>query len=145
MEEMLKEMGAVGGVLRNAFDCMEIAEEEMEKAKVEIFMALTPPDGMSELAPWVYRAHARELCMRKRNAMDLRPGTAAECLTALSTILNEHPLTSIAQNLMQWCWVLCEGPKVEGIDVVYSTQLAFDYEDMCQKLAKEDRNGEAGS
>ena len=68
--DLLFKVGA--GRFASIFDCLVIAEEEVAAAKAAhpgvdlsgVFLALCPPPGFTELAPEVYRSHARELVAR---------------------------------------------------------------------------------
>lgn len=96
------------GVLRNLFDCMEIAEEEIAAAKAiapdgvtekridDAFRYLSPSDLLQNKTLELYRAHAHEIIARVAAGEDLRPGTEAEVLAALCESSLAAPLNSIA-------------------------------------------------
>lgn len=82
------------------FDKMEIAENEIAKAKErypedaerlhDCFKLMCPSAPLSDRPDKLYRAHCRELLERVHNNIDARPGTAAEVLAIMSTWSLEH-------------------------------------------------------
>lgn len=82
------------GAAELAFRCMEIAEEEIAFARARhpvsqkeinsAFRFLCPPDTLRHVSSEVYRHHCRELLERVTRKADMRLGTDAECLCALS-------------------------------------------------------------
>lgn len=81
---------------------MEIAEEEITQAMqqhplkaallFDSFLTVTPTLNMTTLTPQVYRAHVRELLDRVIHKQDVRPGTLAEVMIALSEASLHAPL-----------------------------------------------------
>jgi len=101
VDRLLREMP---GPIAGAFERMEIAEEEMERAGIsrtprDCFRHLCPPEAMQGMADWMYRAHARELCQRAAKNGDLRPGTLAEVVCALHHVSLKSPLKHDAGGL----------------------------------------------
>ena len=82
------------GAAEFAFRCMEIAEEEIAFARARYpvfekqinaaFRFLCPPDSLRSVSSEVYRHHCCELLERVARKADMRLGTDAECLCALS-------------------------------------------------------------
>lgn len=92
--------------IAKVFALMGVAEEEILAAKRrtrdaaarkrahDAFKHLAPPEGMSALADWVYRAHARELLDRALAGQDLRPATKPEVMMALMRASLRAPLAA---------------------------------------------------
>lgn len=108
---------------RSAFSQMRAAEEELRRAFPErgsepdgLFGALCPrPEfRLWSRAPGVYRAHARELCVRAERRLDMAPGTDAECLLALSDMSLKAPLNATGTALYESLFKRVTGRAVEG-------------------------------
>lgn len=94
--------GEVGSVVRFTFDCMGVAEEELKKAEASAaFPLLCPTPLLVGKSLNLYRSHARELIARFKAKEDTRPGTDAECLTALLHGALKAPLDSTAAALAE--------------------------------------------
>jgi hypothetical protein len=103
LREFLGGEGVMSGILQ-AFERMEIAEEEISRAKEihperseEIhasFLLLQPSPILSGYPDEVYRAHCREILGRRASDPpgDPRWGTAAEVLAGLMEALMRAPL-----------------------------------------------------
>lgn len=88
---------------------MAIAEEEIEMAVQQhplkaallrdAFLTVVPTFNMPTLAVEVYRAHVRELLDRIAHKQDVRPGTLAEVMIALSETSLHVPLHHTAAYL----------------------------------------------
>jgi len=89
-EAMSSILGGFALPIRSVFALMSVAEECITQAGLEgdraIFGELLPPEGMSEAAEWIYRAHCVEFCKTRRL------GTNAEVLLALHVGSQKHPL-----------------------------------------------------
>lgn len=93
-------------VIRSTFRRMEIAEDEIARAKEAFplkaeaihnaFRYLCPTKPLECLSDDVYRQHCRELLKRIVDGADLRLGTAAEVLALLSAASLEAPPTRTA-------------------------------------------------
>lgn len=93
----------LGGVISSTFRRMEIAEAEItdgrrrhpgaESAIFESFKYLVPPPLLRDTGDELYRLHCRELIERVGKGRDLRPGTAAEVVAALSGLSQMAPPT----------------------------------------------------
>jgi len=92
---------ALGGAVRNAFDLMEIAEEEIASYKEKFpdkedelhgsFMKVVPPDGMEKLTDKVYRHHCQQIL--NWVAHDRKVGTTdAQVIMALSAMTVQFPV-----------------------------------------------------
>lgn len=89
----------------SAFARMEIAEEEISRAKRNFpkmakvidraFKALCPTDPIRAKSDEVYRRHARELLVRAASGVDLRPPTSVELLCVALDSSLKAPLGSI--------------------------------------------------
>ena len=92
--ELLNHLSQPTNSVGFTFLCMEIAEQEIAAAKqrhpllsVQIhdaFRWLCPTEPLRGLDEAVYRHHCRELLERIVNGQDLSPGTAGECIAAVS-------------------------------------------------------------
>ncbi len=89
--------------VRNTFQCMDIAQEEMERAELlhgdqkekikDAFLDLMP--GMFVGRPdQLYRSHCRELLGRVVSGADLCPGTRAEAMLAMHATSLLAPLNA---------------------------------------------------
>jgi len=121
-------MGSMGSTVQSTFRRMEIAEEEIAKAKSgaspeaaarvhEAFKDLVPGPALQPLSDDVYRAHARELCHRARAGGDLSEPTEAECLAVLMATSGVAPLTADGAALAERLFhnvMLCEVPGAVG-------------------------------
>ena len=121
-------MGSMGNAVQSTFRRMEIAEEEIEKAKSgaspeeaarvhETFKDLLPGPVLRPLSDDVYRAHARELCLRAKAGGDLSEPTEAECLAVLMATSGVAPLTADGAALAERLFrnvMLCEVPGAVG-------------------------------
>lgn len=95
--------GRIGSVVSATFRRMEIAEEEITDGRhrhpsranaiFESFKHLVPPPLLRDLGDELYRLHCRELIERVGKGRDLRPGTAAEVVAALSGLSQIAPPT----------------------------------------------------
>src|SRR5258708_3531856 len=84
----------VASAVSFTFDCMKVAEEEIESAKLRFpleveradkaFKILCPPPCMRGLSDLVYRSHARELIERVVLGGDTRLATRAEQMAVLA-------------------------------------------------------------
>ena len=121
-------MGDLGPIVKSTFRRMEIAEEEIARAKKgaspevaarvhEAFKDLVPGAALQPLSDDVYRAHARELCLRAKAGGDLSEPTEAECLAALMATSGVAPLTrdgaALAERLFHNV-MMCEVPGAIG-------------------------------
>lgn len=94
-----------------AFERMEIAEEEVRRARrlhpdardrlEAAFPRLVPPDLMVNKAREVYRCHVRELLGRVVDGHDLTPGTDAEVMCVLSLLSLDAPLNATHATLYE--------------------------------------------
>jgi hypothetical protein len=121
-------IGDLGSTVQSTFRRMEIAEEEISKAKAgaspeeaarvhEAFKELAPGPALHPLSDDVYRAHARELCLRARAGGDLLEPTEAECLAVLMATSGVAPLTADGAALAERLFrnvMLCEVPGAVG-------------------------------
>jgi hypothetical protein len=100
---------SLGAALTDIFDLMQYAEEEIEamaqarpeaaqRIRTEGFRYIAWHPG-TQVTEAVYRAHARELLERLVEGLDLRPGTRAECLMAMSGASQRAPLNATATRL----------------------------------------------
>lgn len=95
--------GRIGSVVSATFRRMEIAEKEIADgcrrhpsradAIFESFKHLVPPPLLRDLGDELYRLHCQELIERVGKGRDLRPGTAAEVVAALSGLSQMAPPT----------------------------------------------------
>lgn len=96
-------LGPLETGLDRLFRFMEIGESEIDKAKGrhperadaihDAFRYLSPTDVID--TEMLYQAHAREIVERVAGGSDLRPGTAAEVLGALSKLTLVAPPTRV--------------------------------------------------
>jgi hypothetical protein len=103
-------------ITKATFSCMEIAEEEIARAKLDhpdkrdllhqTFRLLCPSEGMGALDPAVYRDHAREIVARVAVGEDTRLGTRAEALVGFSVLSHRSPLTRVAGHAF---WLIFDG------------------------------------
>lgn len=151
--------GAGGGVIVRVFALMKIAEDEILAAKRRahspearervrnVFGHLAPPAGMSVLADWVYRAHARELLDRALAGQDLRPATKSAVMLALMHGSLKAPLTQDYAALYERLFC-ATAPTELCIDFDATPRGSYEgavdeiYRDMRRKFAVEDRSGE---
>lgn len=113
---------AVSAAFARMGDAEELLEEFGMSKRPGCFMLLAPPAGMAELDPRVYRAHARELLERLRNAgparrtadKDLDVPTKAELLVALSNFSFKAPPSAVSARLMHKLFVDVMGTSVDG-------------------------------
>jgi|ERR1700742_253971 len=118
--------GASGlfAVMAEAFDQMELAEDEIRKAQdrhpahrdrlYHSFSLLKPNMGLERMASeMVYRAHCRELLERVVAGTDTRPGTAAEVCCVMLETTKLAPLTSAAAGLYMRMWSACGFPELD--------------------------------
>ena len=108
---------------RSAFSQMDLAVAELRCAFGE---QGNEPDGMFRtLCPrpefrfhsWseeVYRAHARELCVRAEKRLDMAPATDAECLLALADMSLKEPLNPTGTALYESPFKRVMGQSVPG-------------------------------
>lgn len=78
-----------------AFDCMEVAEEEIRRAGTvprNAFAACCPTPILRGLGLDLYRAHAKEIIQRVKNRRDLAPATDAELCAVMSRTSLDAPL-----------------------------------------------------
>lgn len=116
LDKMVEHVPEMRPVAR-AFRFMAIAEEEMRDAMRRYplqqrvvwncFMVLMP-GRLIDYGEQLYRAHCQELLDRAVDDQDLRPGTRAEVLAAISTATLRSRLTSdvehLALNLASELW-----------------------------------------
>lgn len=110
MSALVSALGPHSGTIGAVFDLMEVAEEEISAAKVRhpkaaesldsAFSALSP-EGFTGFGRELYRAHARELLDRVAAGGDVRLGTTAEVLAALSKVAGAAPLTQLGQAVFE--------------------------------------------
>jgi hypothetical protein len=104
------------GTVTAVFTAMSIAEEEIgaipRLQQGDLFLHLVPTAALRGKSPEVYRAHARELVERRRAGEDLRPGTDAEIMAALSDMSLKAPLTRNAQALYEQLFTAVYGEDV---------------------------------
>ena len=125
---MIEALGLGGSTIERTFALMRVAEEEIAEAKLRHpawadaldggFRALCPPEGMSGFDEKVYRAHVRELLGRVATpgfrADDVRLGTHAEAMLALSAGSLRHPLEAAHQALFEKLFAEVMGFSVDG-------------------------------
>lgn len=97
-------------------DLATVARDEIEKAKREapehgdelgrLFPVLVPGE-VGRFGVTLYRVHARELCERVLDGLDLRPGTDAELLVVLSNASMRAPLTVEPAALFEAVFARC--------------------------------------
>lgn len=97
-------------------DLSQVAHEEIESAKREspehgaelrrLFPVLVPGE-VGRFGATLYRVHARELCERVLDGLDLRPGTDAEILAVLSNASLKAPLTVEPAALFEAVFARC--------------------------------------
>jgi hypothetical protein len=116
---------ARSNVIRQAFDSMEIAEQEIARAMAECssaegkrringtFLALKPPMQFVHRAEQVYRAHCRELIARAERGEDLDVGTKAEALCAVLDTALKAPLRTTAAAVAELLFVAVFGKSVD--------------------------------
>jgi hypothetical protein len=116
---------AATNVIRQAFDSMEIAEQEIARAMQQCsteqarkrvngaFMALKPPTQFVHRAEQVYRAHCRELLARAERGEDLDLGTKAEALCAVLDTALKAPLRTTAGAVAEQLFVAVFGKSVD--------------------------------
>ena len=105
-EDLLKKLlpDGVFSTAGKVFDLVEVAEEEIARAKHEhperadaidaSFQEHLFPGDLARFSKRVYRAHAREIIGRIVKDEDPKLGTMAECVVALSLASLKAPLTS---------------------------------------------------
>lgn len=113
----------LGGWIKSAFDCMEMAEEEIARAQKrfpdkkqeiwESFMLLSPTEVLEGKTDRVYRAHARELLERVGRGQDTRKGTAAELLCAMLAAATAAPLNAQGAALTERLFTIVMGRKLD--------------------------------
>lgn len=115
----------------SVFDSMEIAEDEINKAKVRhpdradavhrAFRYLVPSDQRLMRSEILYRAHCAELLDRVAADEDLKAGTDAECILGLSLASLNAPIGQDATALYMRLLAKLDPAFVEGIvsDVGY--------------------------
>ncbi len=93
----------IRGRVRDAFDCMGVAEEEMAAAKADgtLFAALVPTAPLLGKSLDLYRAHARELVQRAAAGAELEPATEAELLSVMLETALTAPLKREGQALAE--------------------------------------------
>ena len=97
--------------VRTTFERMEIAEEEIEAAKIRhpkesesihrAFGLLCPSNPIRDLSDDVFRFHCREILDRVASGQDVRQGTTAELLGFLSEASQMAPPTRVSALLYQ--------------------------------------------
>jgi hypothetical protein len=103
--------GPLTSILDGAFRKMEIAEEEIAKAKRRspehaerlhrAFLLLCPSEALASAAERLYRLHCRELLARVAAGDDTRTATNAELASVLSVLSLAAPLDRSA-TLLYW-------------------------------------------
>jgi hypothetical protein len=96
-------------VVRNTFDLMEIAEDEIAVAKkaqpratvLDRSFALLLPTQDIMNTDWLYRAHCRELLTRLVKGEDTRPGTDVEVIAAVASVTLKTPVVSAVAGLYE--------------------------------------------
>jgi hypothetical protein len=130
------------------FRCMEIVEEELAgRDQPGAFMLLCPNDVLGGKAEWLYRSHVRELLDRLEIGMDTRPGTDAECLAALMTVVTAMPVTERARAAVHELWsrVAPDGIKERGLGDLPPTREVWEgsneecIEDVRKRMAQPER------
>jgi hypothetical protein len=109
------------GRIKEVFGFMGDAEREIAAARAAhpdadlsaVFMALCPPPGFTDLAPEVYRAHARELIARTVAGQDLALGTDAECLVAFMEAATRAPLNALGASCADRLFVSVFGRRAD--------------------------------
>lgn len=97
------------GVIESAFKSMEIAEEEIARARGtdkvdsddqtwQAFGLLRPTHALMS-TEFVYRSHCREILARVRSGFDTRPATDAEIAVNLSEASLSAPVPALAAGL----------------------------------------------
>lgn len=115
-------LGDLRSTLADLFECIEWAEDEIQRACAHhpeahdrlyhSFSLLTPSfDRMS--TEFVHRAHCAELLDRVAAGADTRPGTAAEVCCALMAASLKTPLRSSAVGLYMRMWDAAGFPPIE--------------------------------
>lgn len=132
LHKALDMVGAPSFVM-GLFDLMEIAEQEIERARAgtrgaryrlfrEAWMQLTPPPILHSASPEVYRAHAREILERVKERGTIKgvtdEPTKAEMVMVLSNQSLKHPFNSTATRVVEdmFCDVLPEDAQRLGIE-----------------------------
>lgn len=89
---------AVRSAIRYTFDCMEVAERELARARLtkkqgqNAFRLVTPTNPLINKSIELYRAHAAELIQRVKKGHDTRPATDAELLAVFLDTSLKAPL-----------------------------------------------------
>lgn len=112
-------MKAVLGVLT----CVGIAMEEVEafgprlgdeRRQGQAWGLLHPTGALQGMSMDMYRSHVREILGRVEAREDTRPGTAAECLAALSTVSLEVMPKALARAAIELVWEKVFGRPAGG-------------------------------
>lgn len=107
MGELLPEDKGLFDGLGAMFEQMEIAEDEIVKARGgneepgddPVWKSFTILRPYAEMVDFVYRAHCRELIERVKSGADTTPATDAEMAVMFSNVTLEHPVKPAAAGL----------------------------------------------
>lgn len=135
MDTLIKQFPG-GGRIARMFDFMLICEEEIKEAgltgeKSSETFRLAQPSEFLDMAPWVYRAHVRELCRTQRL------GTRAQVLLALHQASLKAPLRQDHTAAFIQVFRDCGGPEeVELVPEAWEGR----NEEILQGIAQKIRN-----
>jgi hypothetical protein len=144
--------GVLGARVADLFDCMAVAEEELDAARLtpeqrsQAFGFLCPTTPIRGKSLDLYRAHVRELLGRLREGATLEPGTLAECLSVCLYTAGDAPLRQEGQALAEWLYaaVFPHDPARLGASTMperWEGQVQEDLAVLRRKLAVERRAG----
>ena len=108
------------GTISGVFACMEVAEEEIQKARLSkaqssrAFRALCPGDALRGKSLEIYRLHAREIIERIRASEKLEPATDAELLAIFSDTSLVAPMNRTGQACFEHLFYKLFPGKVAG-------------------------------
>jgi hypothetical protein len=154
MRAIAEMIGAGGSAVSRAFDLMEIAEAEIERAVRDCALlprvqrhvwnsfGLLAPGELARYSDAVYRSHARELLNRVMTCRDTRLGTRAEVLAAISALSLQsrldRDLEQLALNLADALFP-GRGLRDDSDRETYSGAQQERFEEFARKLAKHER------